>query len=116
MARLAVRRRKARAYADRALRSAANILLVAERSGQVTAARVAEVVEALVDLRGAVESAPLEETLGGVVDLARTQRLAACDASYLDLAMRPGLSLATQDRDLRASADRVGVASFALNS
>ena len=41
--------------------------------------------------------------------LARTERLTTCDAAYLELAMRRGLPLATQDRVLREAGKRLGV-------
>jgi len=47
--------------------------------------------------------------LATVLDLARSQRLSAYDASYLELAMRRGLPLATKDDDLAQAARRVGV-------
>ena len=52
---------------------------------------------------------PLSIAFGSVLDLAREQRLTACDAAYLELAMREGLALATQDDALIAAAGRVGV-------
>ena len=41
--------------------------------------------------------------------LAETHRLTACDAAYLELAMRLGLPLATSDKPLIAAAQAVGV-------
>ena len=48
--------------------------------------------------------------LGPVLDLGKIQALSAYDASYLELAVREGLPLATQDRRLREAAQRLGVA------
>lgn len=47
----------------------------------------------------------LEETLA----MARAHQLTSYDASYLELARRLGLPLATLDRDLSAAAGRAGV-------
>ena len=47
--------------------------------------------------------------LSTVLDLARSERLSAYDASYLELAMRRGVPLATKDDDLVQSARWVGV-------
>ena len=47
--------------------------------------------------------------LSTVLELARSERLSTYDASYLELAMRRGLSLATKDDDLAKAAQRVGV-------
>lgn len=88
----------------------ANGLLAAERRGRLSAADVAQVHAILSDLPVTVHELTLEDALGPVVDLARAQSLSAYDAAYLDLAMREGLSLATQDHDLRRAAMRVGVA------
>jgi len=63
----------------------------------------------LLDLSISTNELTLEHALQVVVNLAREQGLTAYDASYLDLAMREGLPLATQDDDLRAAAARVGV-------
>jgi predicted nucleic acid-binding protein len=44
-----------------------------------------------------------------VLELARSERLSAYDASYLELAMRRGIPLATKDDDLAKAARRAGV-------
>ena len=44
--------------------------------------------------------------------LARSYRLTAYDAAYLELAMREGLVLATADVPLRKAAEKVGVMAF----
>lgn len=48
-----------------------------------------------------------------VLDLMRTHRLTAYDATYLELAIRLRLPLATKDRELIAAAPLVGVPLFA---
>ena len=47
--------------------------------------------------------------LGTVLDLAGKEGLSAYDASYLELAMRRGMPLATKDNGLAQAARRVGV-------
>lgn len=47
---------------------------------------------------------------GPVVTLARAHNLTAYDASYLELALRRGLPLASQDRRFRDAARRIGIA------
>ena len=44
-----------------------------------------------------------------VLELARLQELSSYDASYLDVAMREGLPLATQDARLSDAAVSLGV-------
>ncbi|NOY65323.1 MAG: type II toxin-antitoxin system VapC family toxin [Nitrospirae bacterium] len=55
----------------------------------------------------------MEVMLGEILELARKERLSSYDASYLALAMRHGLPLATKDKELRKSAKRCGVEIFA---
>jgi predicted nucleic acid-binding protein len=50
--------------------------------------------------------------LGPVLELARGRNLSAYDAAYLELAMREGLPLATEDESLRAAARQAGVPLF----
>jgi predicted nucleic acid-binding protein len=50
--------------------------------------------------------------LGEILLLAREQQLSTYDASYLDLAMRAGLPLASRDSALLQAADRCGVEEF----
>ena len=87
----------------------ANGLLVAERRGRLTAADVAQVYGTLADLPIEWSDLTLDQALGPVLDLARAHGLSAYDAAYLELAMREGLQLATQDEALRAATQRVGV-------
>jgi predicted nucleic acid-binding protein len=47
---------------------------------------------------------------GVVLDLMRAHRLTAYDATYLELALRRGLPLATGDKALRKAASTAGVA------
>jgi predicted nucleic acid-binding protein len=88
----------------------ANGLLIAERGGRVTEAEVARVHGILRDLPITRDSTSVDIALGPVLALARTHDLTAYDASYLELAMREGISLATVDGDLRTAALKAGVA------
>jgi predicted nucleic acid-binding protein len=87
----------------------ANGLLVAERRGRISRADVAEVRGVLEDLPITWQEMSFDLALGPVLDIGRAQGLTAYDAAYLELAMREGLPLATQDEALRAAAQRVGV-------
>ncbi|MBP7937509.1 MAG: type II toxin-antitoxin system VapC family toxin [Phycisphaerae bacterium] len=90
----------------------ANSLAVHEREGRLTAADVTRALDLIRKLSIAIE----EETSGGAVGeilaLARTHQLSAYEASYLELAMRAGLKLATLDTGLREAAVRAGVKLF----
>jgi predicted nucleic acid-binding protein len=86
-----------------------NILLVSERRGRITAAKRRKMAEALLNL-GVLEESPAQEvTLGAVMDLAAKHRLSSYDASYLELALRHALPLATLDEPLKRAAIAEGV-------
>jgi predicted nucleic acid-binding protein len=87
----------------------ANALRTAERRGRLHPADSVHFTELLRALPVSVESMPLERALGAVLDVARAYELTSYDAAYLEIAMRVGLSLATQDVRLSAAAERAGV-------
>lgn len=87
-----------------------NVLLVAERRGRLAAADATRALELLRALPIELEPPPLMHDRSPVLlQLGRTHGLSAYDASYLDLAMRAGLPLATADEALRAACRRTGV-------
>lgn len=87
----------------------ANAIRTAERRGRLEPADTARVAELLEALPIRVEAAPLDRALGSILALARAYELTSYDASYLDLAMREGLMLATQDDRLRNAAGHAGI-------
>jgi predicted nucleic acid-binding protein len=87
----------------------ANGLRTAERRGRLNLADLAQVRELLTALPVEVEGAPLDAALGEVAELARQLDLSAYDASYLALAARRGLPLATADDRLRRACEQAGV-------
>ena len=90
----------------------ANVLLVAERRGRISVAGSARFAQLLADLPIVVDLDDHIRLHGPVLELGRRTGLSAYDASYLDLAMRLGIPLATRDEDLRAAASANGVALF----
>jgi predicted nucleic acid-binding protein len=86
----------------------ANGLVTAERRGRIKPAESATFVAMLEDLPIVADRAT-GRALHATMSLAREHRLTAYDAAYLDLAMRLGLPLATDDRSLGAAARRVGI-------
>lgn len=84
----------------------ANILLVAERRGRLAEAQSVRAIQYLQDLPIMVAGG---EDIQPILALGRLHSLTAYDASYLDLAMRAGHPLATQDNRLRAAAEQAGV-------
>jgi len=86
-----------------------NALLVAERRKKLTKAASVRFLELLQELPIAVEQELPEKIFGEIISLAREHHLSTYDASYLSLAMRMGIPLATQDLSLRRAAARSGV-------
>jgi len=70
---------------------------------------VARIRDLLLSLPIEVEVVDLRLALGEVTEIARSLELTAYDASYLALAARRGLSLATVDDRLRRAAATAGV-------
>ena len=87
----------------------ANGLLVAERRGRVAAGEAAELASAVHDLNVTLVDFTLDDALGRLLDLSRAHGLTVYDAAYLELAMREGLALATEDDDLRSAAHSAGI-------
>ena len=88
----------------------ANSILTSVRRGRIPAADVPRLFGAMIRLRVAIDQGIDPENVARVaLDLGLTYRLSAYDASYLDLAMRRGLPLATLDQRLRDAAMAAGV-------
>jgi predicted nucleic acid-binding protein len=93
-----------------------NILLVGERKGRNTVEQSMEFWETLQALPIEIEEYSLEQCSSSISDLARTHNLSAYDASYLDLAQRRSLPLATLDKRLMAAAKACGVSLWTMPS
>jgi len=87
----------------------ANVISRAEAKALVTEARGAAFLEMLEGVDIEVDTATFAHALGGTLQLARRFKLSAYDASYLELALRLGIPLATLDADLRKAAQKSGV-------
>lgn len=90
-----------------------NVLLVAEHGNRLGKAGVVRFLTLLKALPIVVEQETPERMLTEIAALARDQHLSTYDASYLDLAMRLGLPLASQDNGLRKAAKRCQVPIYA---
>ena len=86
-----------------------NAFLAAERRGRVTEGDVGELLHGLRRLAISIDRSPDEASL---LHLARRHSLTVYDASYLELAQREGLPLATLDKELCKAAPLVGVRLF----
>ena len=87
----------------------ANGLIMAQRRGRLTAAQRKLFIEELLNLPIEVVRAAPRTVLESQADLADRFGLTAYDAAYLDLALRNGSPLATQDKALSAAAGKAGV-------
>lgn len=91
----------------------ANVIARAQARGLVTEARSAAFLEMLEGVDIEVDTATFAHALSDTLQLARRYGLSAYDASYLELTLRLGLSLATLDEDLQKAARKAGVKKFA---
>jgi len=86
-----------------------NVLLVAERNKRLSEADSTRFTALLNELPLIVEQETPQRAMGEILMLAREYRLSTYDASYLDLAMRNGVPLATLDKNLRRAAKKCSV-------
>ncbi len=86
-----------------------NAVCTGERRQRLQPADSARFLDLLSSLPISIESVQLARIIGSVLDIARTYGLTSYDAAYLDLAMREGVALATQDARLRTAATSAGV-------
>lgn len=89
---------------------AANVMVKAQAKQLVTEARCATFAGLLQAMPITTDLFTAEHALGDTMQLARRFKLSSYDASYLELAMREGLALATLDGDLRSAMLQTGVA------
>jgi predicted nucleic acid-binding protein len=89
---------------------AQNGLLMAERRQRLGAAKRAELARLLRELPISLDAETAEQAWTDTIRLAERFGLSVYDASYLELARRRRLPLATTDRALRSAAAASGVA------
>jgi len=90
----------------------ANVIARAEAKGLVTEARSGAFLEMLEDVDIDVDAATFSHALSDTLQLARRYKLSSYDASYLELAIRLAMPLATLDEDLQKAAKKAGVKKF----
>ena len=91
----------------------ANVIVKAEEKALVTEARSGAFLEMLEDVDIEADPATFAHALSDTLQLARRYKLSSYDASYLELALRLGLPLATLNEDLQKAAKKAGVKRFA---
>jgi len=87
----------------------ANVLLVTLRRKRLDEPTYSAALHRAAAIAPMVDSAGLDQICGPTSELARRHSLTVYDASYLELAMRSGLPLASLDQRLRAAASAEGV-------
>lgn len=92
----------------------ANILLVGERRGRISQADTATFIGLLEGLPIRIDDETSEHAMKASLNLARAQNLSVYDASYLELALRRGLPIATLDAKLKAAAAALGIGSYSV--
>lgn len=90
----------------------ANVLLSGQRRSRCTEAEAARFVTLLEALPIHIDGRTPDKALHEILQLGREHGLSSYDAAYLELAMREGIPLATQDKALLRAAGAAGVAIF----
>jgi len=85
-----------------------NVIIRAEAKGLLQEARSAAFLGILQNMAIETDSRANEQALGDTLQLARRYKLSTYDASYLELALREGLALATNDDALRKALASAG--------
>ncbi len=91
----------------------ANVLARGESKHLISEAQSEAFLEMLSGAPVQPDHATFTTALSDTLQLARRYRLSSYDASYLELALRNALPLATLDADLNKAARRAGVRRFA---
>ncbi len=91
---------------------AANATIMGERRKRLDEARSRRFFVLLEALPIVVDDDTANRAFNDIVHLARTYRLSAYDAAYLELAIRRGLPLACNDGKLKTAAVAAGVVLF----
>jgi len=86
-----------------------NVLLMAERRKRITEAQGRRFTQLLESLPIHISDSHLKSLWNNAVVVAREHGLSVYDGTYLDLAMREGIPLATRDRALRKAAKKLGI-------
>ena len=87
----------------------ANVLLVAERQKRISRAESGHFIALLSHLPIAVDPVNSDRVFHETLSLARQHMLSSYDASYLELAIRRGLPIASQDNAIIRAAQNVQI-------
>ncbi|MCD7109111.1 type II toxin-antitoxin system VapC family toxin [Rhizobium sp. DKSPLA3] len=87
----------------------ANVLMLAERRGRISAASLIQRLDLISQLPLETDTIAIARHIREILPLAREHGLAIYDATYLDVAARRGLPLATRDKALSRAAKEMGI-------
>jgi predicted nucleic acid-binding protein len=90
----------------------ANVIARCEAKGLVSEAQSESFIALLEGIPIEVDPDTFAHVLSDTLQLARRYRLSSYDASYLELALREAVPIATLDEDLRRAATKAGVKIF----
>ena len=88
---------------------AANVLLGAEKRGELKPAEVERFIAQLESLPIQIDPLTAHQAFSRTLSLSRAYKLSSYDAAYLELALRESLPLATLDKDLKKAAKKADV-------
>lgn len=89
-----------------------NVVVRAEAQGLLSEARSAAFLGMLQQMPVEADAHTTQHAWADTLQLARRHKLSSYDASFLELALRRGLPIATLDPDLRRASVKAGVAQF----
>ncbi|TCQ27582.1 PIN domain-containing protein [Rhizobium sp. PP-CC-3G-465] len=87
----------------------ANVLLLAERRGRISAASLIQRLDLISQLPSETDTIVIARPISEILPLAREHGLTIYDATYLEIAARRGLPLATRDKALSRAAKAMGI-------
>ncbi len=91
---------------------AANVLVTAERRGELETGDVERFIAQLESLPIQVNPMTAHQAFSRTLSLPKAYKLSSYDAAYLELAIREGLPIATLDKDLLKAAKKADVAIY----
>lgn len=91
---------------------AANVLLNAEKNGELEISDVERFIAQLENLPIQVDPLTSHQAFARTLALAKAYKLSSYDAAYLELAVREGLPIATLDKNLIKAAKKADVALY----
>lgn len=86
-----------------------NVLVLAERKKRIDYAKITDFIASINGLDIRIDKEVNTAIFNNIIELAYNEKITTYDATYLELAIRLGLPLATQDVLLKKVATKLGV-------